>query len=84
MIGFADTGLKRDYRNLGWYVLVSQDAAEALAPMRAVDRMLAFMALLGLAAVTLLAVYFSIHRRSEITDIDSEVKRAEAAKTAGL
>ncbi|MBI1788876.1 MAG: cache domain-containing protein [Acidobacteria bacterium] len=69
LIGFADTGLRRDYRNLGWFVLVCQDAYEAFAPIRAVSRLIAFMSLLGLAMVTLLAVYFSLHRTREFEEI---------------
>lgn len=77
LIGFADTGLKADYRNLGWAVLVSQDSREAFAPVRAVSRFLAFMALIGLAVVVFLGVYFSLHRRSEITDIEAVLKRSQ-------
>jgi hypothetical protein len=69
LIGFADTGLKDDYRNLGWLVLISQDAREAFAPTRAVGRMIAFMALVGLATVVFLGVYFSLHRTQRLTDI---------------
>lgn len=63
LIGFADTGLKQDYQNLGWVVLVSQDAREAFASIRFVGRLTAFLAAVGLALVTLLVVYFSLHRR---------------------
>ncbi len=62
LIGFADTGLKEDYKNLGWVVLVSQDAREAFASIRLVGRLTAFLAAVGLALVTLLVVYFSLHR----------------------
>ncbi len=71
VIGFADTGLKTDYRNLGWIVLVSQDSQEAFAPARTVSRLLAFMAVLGLAIVVFTGVYFSLHRRREITDLQA-------------
>lgn len=64
LIGFADTGLKDDYRNLAWIVLVSQDAGEAFAAIRLVGRLTGFLALVGLAMVTLLAGYFSLHRRT--------------------
>lgn len=63
LIGFADTGLKEDYRNLAWIVLVSQDVREALAPVRFVGRLTGFLALLGLALVALAIMYFSLHRR---------------------
>jgi hypothetical protein len=62
LIGFADTGLKEDYRNLAWVVLVSQDADEAFAAIRLVGRLTGFLALVGLAMVVLVAMYFSLHR----------------------
>lgn len=71
LIGFADTGLKDDYRNLAWIVLVSQDVQEAFAPTRTVGRLLAFMALIGLAMVVVLAMYLSVHREQPITDLQS-------------
>jgi hypothetical protein len=63
LVGFADTGLKQDYGNLGWIVLVSQDEKEATAPIRAVGHFAFLMVLLGLLMVTLLAVFFFLHRR---------------------
>jgi hypothetical protein len=76
LIGFADTGLRDDYRNLDWVVLMSQDAREAFAPIRAIGRLLAFMALIGLAMVIGLGVYFSLHRAVARTDIDQELRRS--------
>ena len=70
LIGFADTGLKEDYRNLDWVVLVSQDTREAFRPIRVIGRLIAFMALLGLATVMFLGVYFSLHRKVEMADIE--------------
>jgi thymidylate kinase len=78
LIGFADTGLKQDYRNLGWTVLVTQNAYEAFAALHTVGRLTAFLALMGLAMVTLLAVYFSLHRAQRFTGIE-EAERAEVA-----
>jgi hypothetical protein len=68
LIGFADTGLKEDYQNLGWVVLVSQDANEAFASIRFVGRLTGFLALLGLAMVVFVAMYFSMHRREAYED----------------
>lgn len=68
-IGFANTGLKQDYRTVSGIVLVVQSASEAFAPARRVERLLAVMALLGLLASTLLIAYFSIHRRIRFTDL---------------
>jgi len=70
LIGFADTGLKQDYRNLSWVVLVSQDDRDALAPVNVVGRLLAALSLLALATVTVSGVYFSLHRRVPFAVID--------------
>ena len=48
---------------------MAQDSQEALAPTRVIVRLISFMALVGLAMVTLLAMYFSLHREAEYTDI---------------
>lgn len=69
LIGFSDTGLKQHYPNLGWTVLVAQDTREALAPMKVVGRLVAFMSLLSLFLITFLVVYFALHRRVPITEI---------------
>jgi hypothetical protein len=82
MIGFADTGLKRDYRNLAWYVVVSQEEGEALSPVRGIARMLSFLVLLALITVTLSAVYFSIHRRVPMAGIDELHRQPPAPRPA--
>lgn len=82
LIGFADTGLREDYQALGWQVLVAQDAREAFAPVRMVGRLIAFMCALGLAMVTLLVVYFALHRREPRSEIEhvAHAKRAEESE----
>ena len=83
VVGFADTGLKEDYRNLGWIVLVSQDASSAFASIESVGRLTAFLAFTGLAMVTLLAVYFSLHRRQEYEYLhDAHQERTKAASAS--
>jgi hypothetical protein len=87
LIGFTGAGLKEHYPNLGWTVLVAQDARQALAPMRLVGRLIAFVSLLGLALVTLLAAYFAVHRRLPMTEIghlahETPVTLAETEHTA--
>jgi hypothetical protein len=69
LIGYADTGLRQDYRSLGWMALVSQDTRRAFAPVRLVDRLMFFLSALGLAMVTLLVVYFALHRRVVFAEI---------------
>lgn len=83
LIGFADTGLREAHQNLAWVVLVSQDAREAFASIRFVGRLTAFLAAVGLALVTLLVVYFSLHRRVIYRPLSeaAQVREAEAVKT---
>lgn len=79
VIGFADTGLTEDYKNLGWIVLVSDDSREAFASIRTVGRLTAFLAAIGLAMVTIMVVYFSLHRRRPY-GVMHETAAAEAAE----
>jgi len=69
LIGFADTGLKKDYPNFDWVVLVCQDAKQSFGAVRLVGRMIALDSLIGLVMVTLLVAYFTIHRKEPITEI---------------
>ena len=69
LVGFADTELKRDYHNLGWLVIVSQDEREATAPNRAVSWFALIMVFLGLLTTVIFGVYFQLHRRQQITDL---------------
>ncbi len=77
LIAFADTGLKKDYGSLGWIVIVSQETAQAMAPVRMVTRLLAFMVMIGLIAVVFLIAYFSLHRERTMVDIREVVEKPE-------
>jgi hypothetical protein len=80
LIGFADTGLKQDYSKLGWIILVSQNTSEAFAPIRTVERLIAFMSLLGLVMVIMVAAWFALHRKQPITEIgDLRAERGSGA-----
>ncbi len=81
IVGFADTDLKRAYPNLGWLILVSQDEREALAPLLGLGHFAFFMVVLALLMLTLLTVYFFLHRRQRFEDI--EVQAAEEAPKRG-
>jgi len=81
IVGFADTGLKRAYPNLGWFILVSQNEREALAPLLGLSRFALLMVVLALLMLTLLTVYFFLHRRQRLEDI--EVQAAEQPPTTG-
>ena len=82
LIGFADTGLRADYGKLGWVILLAQDAREAFAATRMVVRLMAFMAAVGIIGVTLLAMYFSLHKRQDIVDLH-ELKSEARSSHAG-
>jgi hypothetical protein len=47
--------------------------------VKATERLLAFMALVGLAMVTLLAAYFAMHRRQPMEDLGEEIQKPAAA-----
>jgi hypothetical protein len=81
IVGFADTGLKRAYPNLGWLILVSQDQREALAPLLGLGHFALLMVVLALLMLTLLTVYFFLHRRQGLEDI--EVQAAEEPPKSG-
>ncbi len=82
LVGIADTGLREDYRNLGWTVLVCQGTREAFAPTRLINRLIAFMSLVGLGMVTLLAMYFAVHRKQPFAEI-GELALAGAPAVSG-
>lgn len=69
LAGFADTGLKQAYPNLGWTVVVSQDERDAAAPIRPVIHFAFSMVALSVVMLTLFAVYFVLHRRQQAPEI---------------
>ncbi|MGH9633128.1 MAG: cache domain-containing protein [Bryobacteraceae bacterium] len=77
LIAFSDTGLKRDYQKLDWAVLVAQDVQHALAPVRSVTRLIAFLSLIALAGVTLLAAYIAMHHTLKFDEL-GELRRGAA------
>jgi len=69
IVGFADTSLKKNYPNLNWLVLASQDEQEAMSPVRTLDRFAFLMVVLGLLMLTLLVVYFFLHREEPLEQV---------------
>jgi hypothetical protein len=69
LVGFADTELKRDYHNLGWIVIVTQDEREAVAPLGGISQFALLMVILGLLMTVIFGVYFYLHKRQQITDL---------------
>ena len=80
MVAYADTGLGGDYQNLAWTVLVTQDAREALAPTRSIVRLSFFFMLAALAALVLLAVYFSLRRKVHYEDVADALNQQTASE----
>ena len=90
IVGYAATGLKQNYNNLGWIVLVSQGEHQAAAPIRQLERFAAWMVVLALFMLTLLCVYYFLHRKQKFEGIEeaipaeqTEQTRAAASSTSG-
>jgi len=84
LVGFAETDLAQNYPNLGWFVLVSQDQQEALAPVATLGQFALLMVLFGLLMLTLLVVYFFLHGQEQfeekkILQIQEGSKRNQAS-----
>ena len=70
IVGYAATGLKQHFDNLGWSVLVSQEEHKAAAPIRELVHFALLMVVLGVFMLTLLCVYYFIHRTQKFEDIE--------------
>ncbi len=79
LIAFGDAGLEREFRNLGWTVVVSQDAAEALRSSLLSQVLIMLIALLTLASVVFTAVYVTMHEPTEVEEMEEMRHPAEAA-----
>ncbi len=79
VIGYGSPGLEESFPNLNWRVLVAQNTREAFAPTRGVLRLLYLMIGAGLAGVTLVAMYFALHRRRELAHLEPEREEAPRA-----
>jgi hypothetical protein len=76
VIGYSDTGLKGA---LGWMVLVSESEREALAPLRGLEQFAILMVVLGILMLTLLFVYYFLHRNEQLSDIEESMPSSRAA-----
>jgi hypothetical protein len=75
LAAYADTGLRGDYPNLAWTVLVTQDSREALAATRGIVWLSSLFMFAALAALALLAVYFSLTRTVHYEDLTDAMKQ---------
>ena len=82
IVGFAATGLKQPFENLGWVVLVSQAEHQAAAPIRQLEHFALIMVILALFMLTLLCVYYFIHRTQKFEDIEGVLPADRGKATA--
>jgi len=71
LIGFADTRLQEAFPNLPWIMLASQEAREAVGPVRSMAGFALFMMILALLMMTLLGAYVFLHRKQKLDDIET-------------
>ncbi len=69
LVGYSATGLKQNFDNLGWVVLVSEEEHQAAAPIRQLEQFAMIMMILGLFMLTLLCVYYYLHRNQKFEDM---------------
>ena len=82
LVGFAGTGLKQHFANLGWVVMVSQEEHQAAAPIRQLGHFALVMVILGLFMLTLLCVYYYLHHAQRFSYIENEVTSGQGRTTA--
>jgi hypothetical protein len=83
LVGFAGTGLKQLSDNLGWFVVVSEEEHQAAAPIRLLVRFALVMVILALFMLTLLCVYYYLHRTQRFGYIDEETLPADQTANTG-
>lgn len=72
IVGFANTGLKTHFPNLGWVVTVSQEENQAVAPIRSLVHFAFIMVILAFFMLTLLFVYYYLHRTQKFSYLEEE------------
>jgi hypothetical protein len=82
IVGFANTGLKAHFSNLGWLVTVSQEEHQAVAPIRSLVHFALIMVILALFMLTLLFVYYYLHRTQRFSHLEEEEVPIEKVRTA--
>jgi hypothetical protein len=81
IVGYASTGMKQHFDNLGWFVLVSQKESLAAAPIRELERFALVMVILAMFMLTLLVVYWYLHRKQRFEDIET-TEEEDSGRTA--
>ena len=81
LIAYADTGLASEYRELDWSVVAASKASVALAGSSGTQILIMGIALVSLAGIVLFGVYLALHSRSEIEELDEEMRHSHATPT---
>ncbi len=81
LVGFASTGLKQHFPNMGWVVTVTQEEHQAAAPIRQLERFALVMVILALFMLTLLCVYYYLHRTQKFSYMEEEESSPEQGRS---
>jgi preprotein translocase subunit SecG len=81
IVGYASTGLKQTFPNMGWVVTVTQEEHQAAAPIRQLERFALAMVILALFMLTLLCVYYYLHRTQKFTHMEEEESSADQVRS---
>lgn len=82
IVAYAATGLKQHFPNLGWAVLVSQEEHQAAAPIRGLEHFALAMVILAMFMLTLLFVYYFIHRSQDFEEIERDIHQEQPRAAA--
>ncbi|MBV8070007.1 MAG: cache domain-containing protein [Acidobacteriaceae bacterium] len=82
IVAYSSTGLKQHFENLGWSVLVSQEEHIAAAPIRGLEHFALVMVILSVFMLTLLFVYYFIHRAQDLDEIERNIQAGQPHSTA--
>lgn len=82
IVGYASTGLKQTFPNMGWVVTVTQEEHQAAAPIRQLERFAILMVILALFMLTLLCVYYYLHRAQKFTHMEEEEGSPDQVRSA--
>ena len=82
LIGFADTGLKQAYPNLGWIVVATQDEREAFGPIFNMARFALLLVILSVLMLTVLGAYVFLHRKQQLSDLETPTEEKPRAASA--
>ncbi len=81
IVGYASTGLKQTFPNMGWVVTITQEEHQAAAPIRQLERFATVMVILALFMLTLLCVYYYLHRSQRFTHMEEEESSPEQTRS---